>query len=203
MLPMSGYKYDSLKPLIESQGIEIDLNANTPSIDYDMSGWRECYEDHISLLDAQARYLNIVSRNDGHMDVSKPWINVDADENGYGRVIFNRSHRYRNDKFPWKAVHKHFCSRALFIGTEHEHSDFCKEIGNVEYYKTNSCLDVAKVIHAADFFVGNQSSAFWIAAALHKKLLQETFPPAPNSIVSYPGAWYCSDGIVNFDELEK
>jgi hypothetical protein len=60
---------------------------------------------------------------------------------------------------------------------------------------------VAKAISSADFFVGNQSSAFWIAASLMKPLLQETFPPCPNSIIKYDGATYCLDGIINFDKL--
>jgi len=199
MEPMSGFKYDSLKPLLESQGIEVSFNYAT-SIDYDMSGWRECYSDHISLTDSQARYVNLVPRN-GKLTINQPWIRVEDDPNGKDRVIFNRTPRYRNPEFNWKKVLKHFGKKALFVGRKEEHEDFCNEIGDVDYYPTENCLDVAKVISASDFFVGNQSSSFWIAAGLRKHLLQETFAPAPNSIVEYQGAWYCLDGKIDFDKL--
>jgi hypothetical protein len=203
MWPMSGYKYDSLKPLLDSQGIQNSMISDGRSIDYDMSGWRECHKNDISLLDSQARYVNLVPRENGHMIIKEPWIKVDPDPLTKGRIIFNRSPRYWNDSFPWMDVVNFFGERALFIGQESEHADFCQRFGNVEYYKTQNCLDVAKAISSADFFVGNQSSAYWIAASLMKPLLQETFPPCPNSIIPYEGASYCFDGIINFDKLRK
>jgi len=189
MEPMSGYKYDSLKPLLESQNIEVLWNDGRYGIDHDLSNWRECYEHHISLMDAQARYLHLVPRGHGHMQITEPWIKVEADQNTKGRVIFNRTPRYRSPHFSWDKVHKHFGDKALFIGREDEHKEFCDLFGNIEYYKTNSCLDVAKAIEGSDFFVGNQSSSFWIAAGLFKPLLQETCE-VPNSIVKYEGAHY-------------
>jgi len=189
MEPMSGYKYDSLKPLLESQGIDVLWNDGMYAIDYDMSGWRECYEHHVSLTDAQARFVHFVPRGHGHLPITEPWIKVDADPNTSKRVIFNRTPRYRSPHFSWDKVHKHFGERALFIGREDEHKEFCDLFGSIEYYKTNNCLDVAKAIEGSDFFVGNQSSAFWIAAGLHKPLLQETCE-VPNSIVNYSGAHY-------------
>ena len=162
MEPMSGFKYDTIKPLLESQGIEVAFNDNSHVINYDMSGWRECYKDDISLTDAQARYA---------------------------RIIFNRTPRYRSPYFSWDKVYKHFGKKALFIGTENEYKEFCDLFGNIEYYKTESCLDVAKAIQGSEFFVGNQSSSFWIAAGLRKPLLQETCA-VPNSIINYDGAHY-------------
>jgi hypothetical protein len=201
--PMKGFRYDSLKPLLESQGIEVFYNSDCPSVDYDMSNWRECYRHDVSLLDCQARFLNVVPRHNGHLEISKPWLKVDADPLTKGRVIFNRSARYRNYNFPWDKVLKHFGKRALFTGTKQEHTEFLNEVGEIEYYETPSCLDVAKAIEGADFFVGNQSSSCWIAMGLRKPLLQETFDPAPNSMVQYPGAWYGFAKNIPFDKLEK
>jgi hypothetical protein len=203
MAPMSGYKYNSLKPLLDSQGIESSMDAHGVSIDFDMSGWRECYKDQISLMDSQARYANLIPRDHGIMEITEPWLKVDADPLTKERVIFNRSPRYWNERFPWEKVVKFFGDRALFTGTDYEHDDFCKRFGNVEYYKTESCLEVAKAIEGADFFVGNQSSSYWIAAGLRKLLLQETFVHAPNSIIPYEGAWYCLGSDVPFDKLPK
>jgi len=189
MEPMSGFKYNTLEPLIKSQGIEIYFNENCPSIDYDVSNWRECYEHTLSLTDAQARYLNLVPRGHGHLEITKPWLKVDPDVLTKDRVIFNRTPRYRSPHFNWKKVHKHFGDRALFIGTEQEHLEFICEVGNIEHYKTESCLEVAQAIEGSDFFVGNQSSACWIAMGLQKPLLQETCE-VPNSITNYDGAHY-------------
>jgi len=189
MEPMSGFKYDTIKPLLESQGIEVAFNDNSHVVNYDMSGWRECYKDDISLTDAQARYANVVNRYNGHLEINEPWLKVDSDPNTSGRIIFNRTPRYRSPYFSWDKVYKHFGKKALFIGTENEYKEFCDLFGNIEYYKTESCLDVAKAIQGSEFFVGNQSSSFWIAAGLRKPLLQETCA-VPNSIINYDGAHY-------------
>ena len=201
MEPMSGFKYDSLRPLLESQGIEVELNGNAPSITYDMSPWRECYRDNLSLLDAQARFIGYVNKWWGHVKIKEPWLKVNADPLTKDRVIFNKTPRYPNPKFDWSKVVKHFNDRSLFIGTKSEYKDFCSNYGFVDYYQTESCLDVAKAIAGADYFVGNQSSAFWIAAALQKPLLQEVFAPAPNSIIPYKRATYCYGGNIDFDNL--
>jgi ADP-heptose:LPS heptosyltransferase len=203
MMPMSGYKYDSLKPLLESQGIQVSFNNPASSIDHDVSGWRECYEHTLSLTDAQARYMNVVPRGTGHLEITKPWLKVEADPLTKGRVIINRTPRYRNPNFPWKNVLKHFGDKALFIGTEQEHLDYLCEVGNIEYYKTENCLDVARAIEGSEFFVGNQSSAFWIAAGLRKPLLQEMDLVVTNSVVPFDGAMYPYDCNVDFDKLPK
>jgi hypothetical protein len=129
MAPMSGYKYNSLKPLLDSQGIESSMDAHGVSIDFDMSGWRECYKDQISLMDSQARYANLIPRDHGIMEITKPWLKVEADPLTKERVIFNRSPRYWNERFPWEKVVKFFGDRALFTGTDYEHDDFCKRFG--------------------------------------------------------------------------
>jgi len=203
MAPMSGYKYDSLKPLLESQNIEVLWNDGRYGIDHDVSGWRECYEHHVSLTDCQARYLNYVPRGHGHVEITEPWLKVDADENTKGKVIFNRTPRYMNPNFPWKPVYDRYINRAVFIGTEEEHAKFSHEVGTIEYYKTESCLDVAKAIAGCDFFVGNQSSSFWIAAGLRKPLLQEMDLVVTNSVIRYDGAHYPYDCKIDFDILPE
>ena len=199
-LPMTGFKYDSVKPLLVSQGIEVELNSNTPSIDYDVSNWRECYEHHISLTDAQARYLRLVPRGTGHLSITGPWLKVDADPCTRGRVIFNRTPRYRNPGFCWKDALVHFGSRSLFIGTKEEHEEFERLVGKIEHHPTADCLKIANAIEGADFFVGNQSSSFWIAAALRKPLVQEVDLVVTNSIIEYAGAHYPRDGKIDFSK---
>lgn len=201
--PMSGYKYNSLKPLLDSQGIHSCMNPENPSVDYDTTNWRECYQDNITLMDSMARYLHVVDRNTGHMEIDGPWLSVEPNENLNGKVIINRSHRYRNDKFPWSEIMARYGKDAVFIGTDEEHDDFVQSFGKITRYLTKDCLEVARAIAGCKLYIGNQSSAYWIAAGLRVPLVQEVYEIAPNSMIKYPGAVYCMDGNIDFESLPK
>lgn len=202
MAPMSGFKYQMLEPLLKNQGIDVEFNPYPNVVTIDMINWRGHYRNDISLTDIQARALCLVDPNQGFFEIKGPWLEVDPDPLTKDRVIFNRTPRYRNPNFPWKKVAKHFGDKALFVGTPDEHELYQKEVGvPIERYETADCLAVAQAIKGSDFFVGNQSSAFWLAAALHHPLLQEVFTPAPNSIVEYEGASYYKEGNLDLTDL--
>ena len=201
MAPMKGFKFDTMAPLLRNQGIDVEYTVGPNGIDVDMTQWRHWYRDDISLIDSQARCLGLVHERHGHFEVKKPWITVDPDPNTEKRVIFNRTPRYRNPAFPWKELLEYFGDRALFVGTPEEHEIFKREVGQIERYKTADCLAVARAIKGSDYFVGNQSSAFWLAAAMFHPLLQEVDLIAANSMVLFPGATYCRDGKVDFTSL--
>jgi hypothetical protein len=195
MAPMSGFKYDSIKPLLESQGIVVSFN-DVSVVDFDMTHWRQCYQNNISLMDSQARFIGFVPTKNGHVQITQPWIKVSEDNNMIGKVIFNRSHRYRNPQFPWKEIYKKYKDIAVFIGTKEEHEDFCDIIGKIDHYPTKDCLKVAEAINSCSLFVGNQSSACWIAMGLMKPLIQEVSLIVPNSITKYKGAIFGFDNKI-------
>jgi ADP-heptose:LPS heptosyltransferase len=202
MAPMRGFKYDTMEPLLKHLGIDVEFNPAPQVVDVDMVHWRGHYRHDISLTDSQARSMGLIDPNIGHFEISSPWIDVEPDPLTKGRVIFNRTPRYRNPKFPWSYLSMHFNDRALFIGTDEEHELYEKEVGKpIERYPTPDCLAVARAIKGSDYFVGNQSSAFWIAAAMFHPLLQETDPGCPNSIIQFPRATYCIDGNIDFASL--
>lgn len=201
MAPMSGFKYDTMAPLLKNQGVDVEFVIAANGIDADLTHWRHWYQHDINLTDAQARCLGLVHGNHGHFEIKEPWITVDPDPNTEKRVIFNRTPRYRNPSFPWKEILEYFGDRALFVGTPDEHDLFKREVGPIERYETVDCLAVARAIKGSDYFVGNQSSAFWIAAAMFHPLLQEVDLVVTNSIVPFPGATYCHDGKVDFSSL--
>lgn len=200
MIPMRGFKYDSLAPLLESQGIPVEFNANPGQGLLDMSDWRRCYEHELSLADAQARFCGAVPP-DGHLQILEPWLSVEASPLTKGRVIFNRTPRYRDPAFPWAKIHKHFGDKALFVGTDEEHEEFVRLFGTIQRQVAANCLEIAQLIAGSDFFVGNQSSACWIAMGLFKPLLQEMDLVVKNSVVPFEGAQYCSGGNVDFSAL--
>jgi hypothetical protein len=201
MEPMSGFKYNTMEPLLLNQGIDVSFTNCCNGVDIDMTHWRAYYKDHISLTSSQARLMGLVNPSHGVWEYKEPWIDVEPDLLTKGRVIFNRTPRYRNPVFPWKEVHNHFGDRALFVGTPAKHELYEKEVAPIERYETSDCLAVARAIKGSDYFVGNQSSSFWIAAAMFHPLLQETFPYLPNSIVPYDRANYCTGPNIDFDSL--
>lgn len=111
-------------------------------------------------------------------------------------VVFARSSRYHSKTFDWKAVFEKYGKDAVFIGTVEEHKDFCKDVGDVQYHKTNNLLEVAQVIEGSELFVGNQSCPFAIAEGLkHNAILEWTTGPSQNCHFSRPNLYYGTEHI--------
>ena len=119
-------------------------------------------------------------------DMSKQWLFVEPDKNWSGNVIVNRTERYPNDTFNWKAIVAHYGSRIVFIGLPHEHEKFCASFGKVRYRPTVDMLEVARMIAGSALFIGNQSAAMTIAEGLKHPRIQESCLWLPDCI--YPGA---------------
>ncbi len=66
--------------------------------------------------------------------------------------------------------------QAVLIGQKDEHVAFEKKFGKVDFYETPNLFEVARVIQAADIFVGNQSCPLAIAYGLGKKIIVEECP---------------------------
>jgi hypothetical protein len=203
MLPMNGFKYATLEPLLKNIGVDVEFVKDPDSVDIniDTTKWQvygRYYSPDMNLLEQQAFYLGIIKRNE-RLTINDKWIDVDPDPATKGRVVFNRTSRYRNYNFSWKDVRKYFGDRALFIGTDAEYKLFKKEVGTIERYKVDDCLQIARAIAGSDYFVGNQSSSFWIAAAMRHPLLQEVCLSCPNSIINNENATYYTGGKLNIN----
>lgn len=109
----------------------------------------------------------------------KRWITVDR-ANPASRVVFARSARYHNRRFPWKRVWKKFERVAGFVGTIDEYSDFCDLVGPVLHLPTRNLLEVAQVIAGSQLFVGNQSCPAAIAEGLKHPMILEVCPRCAN-----------------------
>jgi hypothetical protein len=187
---MKGFRYESLKPLLECQEYikEIEYNDNPSGIDYDNTHWRQCkdgyagFRENTLLSDIQAEYWNVKISYDN-------WINAKASTETKDRIIITRTGRYCNYNFPWRKILRHIGERALFIGTNEEWNAFQNEMGiNVEHYKTENLLNVAEAIKGSDMLVCEQSCPWWIAAAMGHKALRST-------------SWYGADGTIKRDNL--
>ena len=105
-------------------------------------------------------------------------------------VVISRSARYHNPMFPWAQVVERYHDRAVFVGTEDEHTEFVKAFGDIPHHPTADLLAAAEVIAGCKLFIGNQSCPLAIAEALKKRLVIEVCRPCPNC---------CTDrnGVVN------
>lgn len=155
--------------------------------------WQTLFESHAShLRDAVG-----IGR-----DISfKPWLKVKPNERFWNKFIVNRSARYRNDLFPWHRFVESYGYKIVFVGMEHEHQEFCNAFGKVAYHPTETLLDVAEAIAGSERFIGNQSSAHCIAAALGHPLLLEVNLTNPDVCFGGKDALYCYDGNVPYYSL--
>lgn len=117
-----------------------------------------------------------------------PWLA--AEPNPVAEVIFSRSHRYRNPRFPWKEVCRRFGGQARFVGTPAEHADFEALVGPIHIVPTPTLLDVAQAIAGCKLFVGNQSCPRAIAEGLKVPVVVEQDHKCANTHFARPDAWY-------------
>ena len=185
---LRGPRYEWIKPLLEAQPYikSVTWEEEPEGIDISFCKFRETYEPQHSLAWTQARYVGLDLTN------VDPWLFVEPSPLTKGKIVAHRSHRYRSAGFPWKLIRQEFGERLVFVGLPEERENLEAVMGGFKllHLPTPNALEMAKLIAGADCFVGNQSSPFWIAAGLGKRLLQETWNEKPDSIIAKPGFYY-------------
>lgn len=189
---MTSVRYNFLRPLLTAQPYIAGTNFEYCSkrVTHNLSTFRvDTQLKHgESLAHWQARHIGI---DPDDLDLS-PWLQVEPSKVSQGKVIIARSSRYHVQTFPWRhLVHQH-AGKLLFVGLHDEHSAFQKSFGDIPYVPVRDALEMAQLIAGADLFIGNQSCPCWIALGVGQNLIQETFPPSPNSRIFRPNAKYVS-----------
>lgn len=177
---IQGEKYDFLKPLLEILPYIKSLNYDEDRLkaDYDSSDWRICYRAHRTLTESQAEYFGLQN-----IDMS-PWIKVEPSERTKGMTVIARTNRYHNIQFNWNALLKEQKGKILFIGLPEEFAALRKVTTvPMEFHKCKDMLEMAQLIAGSDLFIGNQSSAGWVAMAMGHPIIQETARQCPDSMV--------------------
>jgi len=196
--------YDLLAPLVRLQPYIEDIRIIQPGdpVDWKSEDFRERhYSKGETLMQAHCNHLVKTHGIGQNFTAFMPWLlNVEPSSRSKGRVVINRTGRYRNPVFPWTEVVAHFRNRLLFVGLKHEWREFIGHHGYVGYQPTDNMLEVAQLIKGSDLFIGNQSCANAIAEGLKHNSIQEVSLEFPDCVYVRPNAQYVADGVVNLPD---
>ena len=106
------------------------------------------------------------------------------------KIIIHRSPRYRNPYINYKFLNN--AKNLLCIGLEDEFKNLKKEIDNLEFHDCKDFLEMAEIIKASKFYIGNMSFQYNMAEGLKIPRLLEAspdfpvvFPVGPNAFDAY------------------
>jgi hypothetical protein len=148
-----------------------------------------------TLMSAHLAHLNIRTGMGLQCDGSKQWLHgIEPSILTKGRVVVNRTQRYRNQYFPWAEIVAHYGKLISFVGLPHEHAIFVNDFGYVDFRPTKTLLEVAQLIAGSSLFIGNQSCAFAVAEGLKHPSIQETSLSIPDCIFKRPNVQHVWTG---------
>jgi hypothetical protein len=145
--------------------------------------------------------LHLLSQNLSLAHAADKWLDIDTHvfDPSYS-VVFNRTFRYRNHRFPWNDVWDKFRNVAVFLGTRAEWQEFSGNVGTIRYQETPTLLDAARIIAGCKLYVGNQSALMAVAIGLKvPTILQESWLSEPNCL--FPWVTSVRDENVNLPDL--
>lgn len=188
-----GPRAEAMVRLLLSQPYVGEVRFGTPSGEYlDVSTFRSGgIPFGENLTSVQAKWARVPVS-------TSPWIDVAKSPLSLGRVVVHRSPRYQNPWFRWADIAEYYGDRILAVGSKEEVNELSAVCGrSLEHARTCDFLDLARVIHGADLFIGNQSSPCAVAVGLGGRFIQETclwvpdclFPERKESV-------FCFDGYV-------
>ena len=125
-------------------------------------------------IDSVRWYFHVTG---AHANLNEPYIFVDPHKNIKNKVVIMRNTRRKNYIVNYKFLKNY--NDLLFIGLENEYSDLKKEVPNLEFYDCKDFLEVAEIIKASKFFLGNLSFGYTIAEGLKVPRLLESVPEFP------------------------
>ena len=106
------------------------------------------------------------------------------------KIVIHRSPRYRNPYINYKFLNN--TKNLLCIGLEDEFKNLRKEIDNLEFHDCKDFLEMAEIIKASKFYIGNMSFQYNMAEGLKISRLLEAspdfpvvFPVGPNAFDAY------------------
>ena len=125
-----------------------------------------------------------------NLDVNNTFLSVKPHNSIKDKIVIHRSPRYRNAYINYKFLTNK--KNLLCIGLEKEYYELKKEVKNLEFHDCKDFLEMAEIIKASKFYIGNMSFQYIIAEGLKVPRLLEAspdfpivFPVGPNAYDSY------------------
>lgn len=114
------------------------------------------------------------------LDLSRPWLDVDAQSGLEDMVVLARSSRYRNPALDYRFLRT--LPRIGFVGVGSEYEEMRRVLPSLEFLRTDDFLQLARIIRGCRLFIGNQSAPYAIAEALKVTRILEAYDRLPNVI---------------------
>lgn len=197
--------YDNVGPIARLQPYIHEVKIIQPGdyVDWASEGFRMAsYVHGQTLMQAHLNHLIKTKGIGQNFNSNDPWLKVEPSLKSKGRIVCNRTGRYRGEYFQWAKLVAHYRHRLLFVGLHHEWREFIGHFGYVEFAPTKNMLEVAQLIAGAELFVGNQSCANAIAEGLKQSLIQEVSPKFPDCIFKRPNAQHVVDGSMTLPDID-
>lgn len=192
---MTKSKVDRIRPLLELQPYIERVEWSPVFCDSSLNGFRS-HRSHGNLAD-----MHLATHGFGWEHRIERWLSVPELTAG-PKVIVNKTPRYENPHFDWKAVVAKYGYAIGFIGDPQEHGFFCEAYGEVPYVVATDLLQMATLIAGADLFIGNPSLAAAIAEGLkHRMILVNC--PGDNQHLAVFERWNCMIAWGNKVELPE
>lgn len=183
---MNELMFDMVKPLILSQPYVEDFRVfNDQKIIVNLDVIRDQVDEKAKFCFANVpagmiQSWLMLAYPDMATDLSKPWLDVEANSLLKDKGILNYTERYRNPKMEYYFLKK-YQDALVFAGTEKEHAIFCSQWKlDIPYLKVDDFLDLAQSMKGALFMAGNQSANWNIANAMGVPRILEMCYFAPN-----------------------
>jgi hypothetical protein len=177
---------EAIKPLLELQPYIDSVKPWTgEKVDYDLDEFRANVKFN-NLSDSHLKAFNLdFSERDSAWITNVDPIKLDK------KIVIARSPRVQGNHSFWENNLPAFKDNCVFVGFEKEHDIFEYTFGHkVEHYKTETIMDLARVISGCDKFYGNQGFAHAIAEGMKKELINEVYRVYPAAVFKRKGADY-------------
>lgn len=158
----------------------VDVDLNKHRLWYQQPGkqkWETLFRLHLSAFSVD-------------YPENRAWLTVHNPCTSAARpIVVNRTHRYRNELFPWVKLIQQYGDKMVFVGTEDEAMNFnglAAPLHNIPRVNTRNLMEAARIIAGGKVFIGNQSACMAVALGLNKNVLQETWALNPNCQLNRP-----------------
>ena len=164
---------DLILPLLRNQDFLDTVNIyKDEKIDINLDLFRDI---PINLCFFQPRYYSHICGV--NINVENTYLSIKPHDSIKNKIIVSRSPRYRNAFLNYKFLKN--TKNLLCIGLKEEFQDLKREIDNLEFYDCKDFLEMAEIIKASKFYVGNMCLQYVISDALKIPRLLEASPDFP------------------------